>query len=356
MRKQGSLELSPVEVSHFDPVYDVQWVQSRTNQEFCSVSTDGFTNWWDCRKLSTPLDSFSCALPDVEAVPQGQNDNHNRYGCISLEYRTDAGATKYLVGTESGEVISLERKAKKDAGSVITVKATYGSGGEHGHHGPIYSVKRNPGNTKFFLTIGDWCSKIWFEDAKAPVMLNRYESTYLTATCWSTTRPGVFLTAKMDGTLDVWDIFYKQNEPVIPVKISDAGLSAVNVHGKGRLVAVGAVDGSVSLLELSDSLAVPQNNEKANMTAMFERESKREKHNDQLKTKRQAAGGFKALAERNAALARPIVREKDPFGAEEIKAIEADFQQRLASPPAALSGQMDSAAGDENADGEAAAE
>jgi hypothetical protein len=52
VRKNGAVETSPIEFSHHDPVYDVQWIQSRTNQEFCSVSTDGFIMWWDIRKLN----------------------------------------------------------------------------------------------------------------------------------------------------------------------------------------------------------------------------------------------------------------------------------------------------------------
>lgn len=338
VRKQGAIELSAVETSHHDPVYDVKWVQSRTNQEFCSVSTDGFVMWWDCRNMQKPLDFYSATLPDVEPVPAGQNDNASRYGVISLEYRTDAGATKYLVGTETGEVISIERKAKKEAGSIITVKGTYGTGGENGHHGPIYSVKRNPGNTKFFLTVGDWCSKVWFEDLKAPVILNRYENTYLTSANWSTTRPGVFMSTKLDGTLDVWDIFYRQDEPVLTAKISESALTSVEVHSKGKLAAVGAADGTISLLELSESLVQPQLNEKNNMTLMFERESKREKHNDQLRFKRAAAGGFTALKERNEALTRPVVKEKEAADADVLRQVEKDFQKRLQNMPAALGG------------------
>lgn len=30
-------------------------------------------------------------------------------------------------------------------------------------------------------------------------------------------RPGVFYTIKMDGCLDVWDYFYKQNDPTLQV-------------------------------------------------------------------------------------------------------------------------------------------
>lgn len=51
-RKQGTVETSLIETSHCDPVYDVQWIQSRSNQECVSIGTDGFVKWWDVRKLT----------------------------------------------------------------------------------------------------------------------------------------------------------------------------------------------------------------------------------------------------------------------------------------------------------------
>ena len=49
------------------------------------------------------------------------------------------------------------------------------------------------------------------------------------------------------------------------------------VHEQGCLLAVGCDNGSTSLLELNDGLTVSHKNEKAQVTAMFERETRREK-------------------------------------------------------------------------------
>jgi dynein intermediate chain 2 len=48
--------------------------------------------------------------------------------------------------------------------------------------------------------------------------------------------------------------------------------------GSSKLVAVGDVTGTVSLLEVCDSLAVSQANEKKAIETMFEREFKQEKN------------------------------------------------------------------------------
>lgn len=48
--------------------------------------------------------------------------------------------------------------------------------------------------------------------------------------------------------------------------------------GMGKMIALGDATGTVSLLELCDSLAIPQLNEKKAIELMFEREMKQEKN------------------------------------------------------------------------------
>jgi dynein intermediate chain 2, axonemal len=174
-----------------------------------------------------------------------------------------------MVGTEQGSVLACNRKAKTAADRIV---ATYG-----GHHGPVYALQRNPFFPKNFLTVGDWTARIWSEDLRTPIMWTRYHQCYLTDGCWSPTRPGVFFTTKMDGSLDIWDYVFKQSEPTVSLRVSDSPLQAVRVQESGRHVAVAAKDGSVTLVEVSDGIVAMQPNEKATVSAMFEREGKREK-------------------------------------------------------------------------------
>ena len=97
------------------------------------------------------------------------------------------------------------------------------------HHGPVYALQRNPAHTKFFLSVGDWTAKIWSEELRTPIMQTRYHSSYLTSGCWSPTRCGLFFLTRMDGFLDVWDFFYRQNEVAYSQKISDSPLTAISV-------------------------------------------------------------------------------------------------------------------------------
>ena len=91
------------------------------------------------------------------------------------------------------------------------------------------------------------------------------------------TRPGVFCTAKADGTLDVWDIFYKQNDPTLSLQVDPDGLRSLRMESRGSFwrrarsrfrVHASAVRGAT----------VMQQNEKNQVMQMLERESKREKN------------------------------------------------------------------------------
>jgi hypothetical protein len=59
-------QTSSIDRSHHDPVYDVFWIQSKTNNQFASVSTDGCMLWWDTRKLTEPTDTLQLQVrPDT---------------------------------------------------------------------------------------------------------------------------------------------------------------------------------------------------------------------------------------------------------------------------------------------------
>ena len=48
---------------------------------------------------------------------------------------------------------------------------------------------------------------------------SQYHSAYLTSGCFSPTRAGVFFVTRMDGVVDIWDYFYRQNEVAYSHKV-----------------------------------------------------------------------------------------------------------------------------------------
>merc|ERR1712062_266472 len=80
-----------------------------------------------------------------------------------------------------------------------------------------------------------------------------------------------------DGSLDIWDLVFKQNDPTLSLQVCDEPLHSIRVQDHGSLIATGSKSGTTTLLELSEGLCSLQRNEKALVTAMFERETRREK-------------------------------------------------------------------------------
>jgi len=256
---------------------------------------------------------------------QGEEGTH--YGGTSLEYRTDAGATRFLIGTEQGTMMAVERKAKKDQESQKSIKAMYGVDSGR-HHGPVYSVERNPLFPKFILTVGDWACNIWNEDIKTPIMSSPYDPAYLTCGAWSPTRPGVFFTTKKDGVMDVWDYYFKQTEPVVAFKMGEQPLTTLGVQSSGRMVATGAQDGSCTVLQLCPSLAEPTPNEKPAITGMFDREMNREKN---LQTRLLAQRRAQELKKKKGDQAdkKPEVDQPEDTAAAQFEEIDKKFFETI---------------------------
>jgi hypothetical protein len=80
----------------------------------------------------------------------------------------------YLLLALQGSIFSCNRKAKNPADRVKYVL--------NGHHGPIYGLRRNPFNSKYFMSIGDWTARVWTDDTavKTPILTTKYHATYLT--------------------------------------------------------------------------------------------------------------------------------------------------------------------------------
>jgi len=265
---------SAVEISHYDPIYDVVWLQSKTGTECASVSSDGRLLFWDVRKLSEVMDE--CFLTD------GGKDQPKTLGGSSLEWMQEAGPTKFLVGTEHGTVLSCQKKPKKQ----VEVSAYFGQeerGGYGKHFGPVYAVKRNPFHVKWFLTVGDWRAKIWMEELKGPMLQTPFYPSLLSAANWSPLRAGVFFLCRHDGFIDVWDYFYRMNEVSLSQKVSESALTTMSIQAQGQFAVVGDADGVITLLQLCDGLYTPAPNEKNLIGQMLERETKRERNLEAIK-------------------------------------------------------------------------
>lgn len=87
----------------------------------------------------------------------------------------------------------------------------------------------------------------------------------------------MFYVSRMDGVLDAWDLLQQHNDPVLSIKVCDEPLLCMRAHESGRLISAGSKNGATFLIEVSDNMVTSLKNDKPLLTAMFERENKREK-------------------------------------------------------------------------------
>ncbi|NWI81803.1 DNAI2 protein, partial [Dryoscopus gambensis] len=248
-RKGGlPVEMTPVELSHRDPVYGACWLPSRTGTECFTGSTDGQVLWWDIRKMSQPSERLVLDITKEDQLSKA-------LGASALDF-APAMPTKFLVGTEQGIIISCNRDSKTPPEKIAHLF--------RGHLGAVYSVTRNPFFPKVFLSVGDWTARIWTEELmdSSSIMETKYHTPYLLDGCWSPVKPAVFFTTKSDGTLDVWDFLFHQKEPSLSLKVSNDPLLSLRPQDNGRVLGCGTRLGNVTLLEISAGLCTMRKNEK----------------------------------------------------------------------------------------------
>ena len=71
--------------------------------------------------------------------------------------------------------------------------------------------------------VGDNTCKIWCEDLRtSPIMWMKPSKARLTDGCWSPTKISLFLTARTDGFVEVWDFLHNQRLPILTIKVTCA--------------------------------------------------------------------------------------------------------------------------------------
>ncbi|XP_044001615.1 dynein axonemal intermediate chain 2 [Aphidius gifuensis] len=258
------VEMSNIENSHRDICDNVLWINSKTGTEFFSSSRDGQIKWWDTRKISSPIENLVIDLFKTE-----EQNIDRAIGISALQFEQSIG-TRFMCGLENGMVISGNRKGKTPGEKISTrFKAQYG---------PVLTVERNPNFVKNFLTVGDWTARIWSEDCREScIAWTPGHRELLTGGAWSPTRFSVFFLTKVDGTLDVWDLLVQQDSPVLSIKVCDEALTCIKPHEQGQLAAVAGKNGTTYLIEFSEALTINQKNDKLLLTALLDRETRREK-------------------------------------------------------------------------------
>lgn len=253
-----------IESAHRTPVTALLWLHSKSNCEFYSGSSDGQIFFWDTRKFKNPIDSLCC-----DPVRTEDQELQRSFGVSALEFEPTI-PTKYLIGTQEGWVFFGNRKASTVAEKLpLRIQA---------NNGPICSLERNPMFVKNFMTVGEFGVKIFNDECRDnPIMWTRNQDYPLTCGCWSRTRYSLLFTGRLDGMVDCWDLLVDLRFPTVSLKVSTVAIAHIRAHESGMWLACGDLNGDVFMVELSTPLTVSDRTERGHLSAMFEREVKKEK-------------------------------------------------------------------------------
>ncbi|KAK2610516.1 hypothetical protein N8I77_003941 [Diaporthe amygdali] len=262
---------------HTHPVYAVDIIGTQNANNIISCSTDGTVCGWAVDMLAQPAETLN-----LQAPPPNKTDYISPL-CLSFP-QTDP--TFFLVGTEEGTIFPCHRYDRAGAKAGVDPRVSY-----KGHAGPVMSLDFHPARGPVDLgdlvisSSLDWSVKLWKVRAPATTsgiggagaggegavshLMEFVREDVVYDAAWSPIKPGVFSLVDGAGWLELWDITVETEEPVARIspssrKDSRAMLSkSLNKvkweQQEGKRLAVGGIDGALTVFEVGPDLGGKEN-------------------------------------------------------------------------------------------------
>ncbi|KAI5058000.1 hypothetical protein GOP47_0028015 [Adiantum capillus-veneris] len=141
------------------------------------------------------------------------------------------------------------------------------------HNGQVRSLQRSPFFEDIILSVDVWTFALWRVGFKKPIFVSRSVEGYLTAGCWSPSRPGVIYIGSIDGSIEVWDLLDHSHQPSLIASVGSCQVTSLEFClASPQLLAVGDIQGILHIMEIPRRLRRMQHKEKALMQKFFERQ------------------------------------------------------------------------------------
>lgn len=270
--KSAPVQKTPLTGSgHTHPVYSIDIVGTQNANNIISCSTDGVVCGWTVDMLAQPQEHLTLTTP-----PPAKTEDLSPT-CMAFP-QTDP--TYFLVGSEEGTIFPCHRYDRAGAKAGVDQRVSY-----RGHAAPVMSMSFHPARGPvdlgdLVLTSSlDWSVKLWKVRAPAatsttaimggeghtvtPLLdLSREDVVYDAA--WSPVKPGVFALVDGAGTVEIWDLTQDTEVPATWAQPTPrkGGRSAISKslnrvaweETEGRRLAVGGIDGVVTVFEVGPDL------------------------------------------------------------------------------------------------------
>lgn len=108
----------------------------------------------------------------------------------------------------------------------------------------------------------DWTVKLWNPKVRSsPLYSFEASQEYVYDVQWSPTHPAVFASVDYGGYVDIWNINTNKEAPIVrglPQEKDPKPLNCLKWNQDGRRMLVGDSSGYVTMLQVHQDLAVPQ--------------------------------------------------------------------------------------------------
>ncbi|KAI9709249.1 MAG: hypothetical protein M1820_003369 [Bogoriella megaspora] len=270
--KSAPVQKTPLTGSgHTHPIYSIDIVGTQNANNIISCSTDGVVCGWSVDMLAQPQEYLELQ------TPQPAKSEEMAPTCIAFP---QADPTYFLAGTEEGSIYPCHRYDRAGAKAGVDMRVRYG-----GHAAPVMSLDFHPARGKIDLgdlvlsSSLDWSVRLW--KARPPAaasttgvtgaahvarpLLEIVREDLVYDARWSPVKPGVFALVDGAGTLEIWDLTVEVEIPVAKVKPTMKTGASSNYLAQslnkcrwepheGRRVAVGGLDGVLSVFEVGSEL------------------------------------------------------------------------------------------------------
>ena len=193
-------------------------------------------------------------------------------------------------GTQAGDVLFSDLRVRRDSDTNRTVLCELHE--EQVHAAPIRSICISPFFDDLVLTVGGFRFAIWKVGIKwEPLMVSAEAPARRTSGAWSLSRPSMFFIGRQDGSVEVWDMLDRAQEPLLSQNLSGVEVTSLNIKKLGRrqVLSVSDNSGNLHLLEIPLVLSQLDGDEQRMLESLFKRETTRQEIQAKKRDQRQAA-------------------------------------------------------------------
>lgn len=336
-----------IDRSHGRGVQDIHWLPNnvevnkksevsekldqKVSNQFITVAGCGLVTFWDIR-VNHWKNPNQIAKEENEGkkqfkwlpVCQSALTKQDRSGTVPITKLVLTQGSEFVSVTEDGDVCFVDwvgNKSDGEGGKVTRVDTVHWM--TKGHFQACTAIQRSPHQPDMYLTVGDWSFVIWKCGNPTPVFKSPMAESYLTDARWSPSRPGMIVTARADGSIDVWDLLDQGHKASLNFSTGADPITSMEFWqskvASQQYLAVGDSSGKLHVLDIPRALRRQHPNEVQLMENFYERELQRVDYAGKRREIRKREARTKKPEPMDAVAANKLKEDEEKRAEEKIK-------------------------------------